>query len=111
MIAPASARAASARAAQATRARLRALFACLKLACVAIYAAAGAAWAGALQMPLSGALQVFALVLLSLHLLELPFVFTRLRRYRGPLAVSVLLTVLFGLLHWLPLMQPAGERP
>ena len=29
--------------------------------------------------------------------------FRHVRRYRGPLALSVLLTLLFGLLHWKPL--------
>ena len=31
--------------------------------------------------------------------------FKHVRKYRGPLAVSVLLTLLFGLLHWKPLAQ------
>ena len=42
-------------------------------------------------------------VLLGLHLLELIFMFRHVRLYKGPLAVSIILTLLFGLLHWKPL--------
>jgi len=77
----------------------------LKLTCLAIYALALASLAGWLPDALGGALQIVALILLTLHLLELPFVLPYLRLYRGPLAVSVLLTVLFGLLHWAPLTR------
>jgi hypothetical protein len=44
-----------------------------------------------------------AAVLLGLHALELLFMFRHVRLYKGPLAVSVVLTLLFGLLHWKPL--------
>ena len=44
-----------------------------------------------------------SLVLLAIHLLELVFVFRHVRLYKGPLATSVMLTLLFGLLHWKPL--------
>jgi hypothetical protein len=42
-------------------------------------------------------------VLLALHAAELLFMFKHVRLYRGALATSVLLTLLFGLLHWKPL--------
>jgi hypothetical protein len=45
--------------------------------------------------------------MLLLHALELVFVFEHVRRYRGPLATSVLLTLVFGLLHWKPLADEA----
>jgi hypothetical protein len=35
--------------------------------------------------------------------MELLFMFRHVRLYKGPLAVSVVLTLLFGLLHWKPL--------
>lgn len=51
-------------------------------------------------------------VLLALHAAETVFMFKHLRLYRGALAVSVLLTLLFSLLHWLPLAQrPAASAP
>ena len=44
-----------------------------------------------------------AVALLAIHVLELIFVFKNGRLYRGSLVVSILLTLLFGLLHWKPL--------
>ncbi|MES2152568.1 MAG: hypothetical protein V4508_22550 [Pseudomonadota bacterium] len=44
--------------------------------------------------------QWLALALLAAHVGELLLFFPRMRRYQGPLAVSIALTLLFGLLHW-----------
>jgi hypothetical protein len=81
----------------------------LKAGCLAIYAVALAAWAGWLPAAVAGAVagpvQTLALALLAIHALELVFVFRHVRSYRGPLAISVLLALLFGLLHWKPLMD------
>lgn len=55
-----------------------------------------------------------ALILLAIHMAELLFVFKHVRLYPGPLPVSVLLTLLFGLLHWKPLADAAvapSEEP
>ena len=79
----------------------------LKLGCIAIYLAALAAWAGLLPGGPGRAMQAIAAGILLLHALELVFVFGHVRRYRGPLATSVLLTLLFGLLHWKPLADDA----
>jgi len=49
-----------------------------------------------------------ALILLVIHVAELLFVFKHVRLYTGPLAMSVLLTLLFGLLHWKPLADAAS---
>ena len=50
-------------------------------------------------------------MLLVLHALETVVVFKHVKRYQGPVAVSVLLSVLFGVLHWLPLARAArAER-
>jgi hypothetical protein len=51
-----------------------------------------------------------AAILLALHGVELVFMFKHVRLYQGPLAVSVALTLLFGLLHWRPLAQRAAGR-
>ena len=79
----------------------------LKLGCIAIYLAAVAAWAGLLPDGPGRIMQTIAAGILLLHALELVFVFEHVRRYRGPLAMSVLLTLLFGLLHWKPLADQA----
>jgi hypothetical protein len=77
----------------------------LKIVCLTVYAMALAGLAGWLRDALAGAAQVIALVILCFHALEVPFVFRYLRRYEGPLAASVVLALLFGLLHWMPLTR------
>lgn len=51
-----------------------------------------------------------SLVLLAIHLLELVFVFRHVRLYQGPLATSIVLTLLFGLLHWKPLADAKARQ-
>ena len=51
-----------------------------------------------------------ALVLLLIHALEVLFAFKHVRLYKGPLAISVVLTLLFGLLHWKPLARAAAKE-
>ena len=79
------------------------IFALLKGGGLAVYALALAGAAGLLSGAAATIFAFAAIALLGVHLLELVFVFDRVRLYRGPLAVSVLLTLLFGLLHWKPL--------
>ena len=80
------------------------MFLILKIACLAVYAMALAGLAGLLGGELANRMLSVAVVLLTLHVLELVFMFNHVRKYRGPLLVSVLLTLLFGLLHWKPLV-------
>jgi uncharacterized protein YhhL (DUF1145 family) len=75
----------------------------LKAACLVIYAIALAGFAGLSSGGLAATMQVVAATLLAAHVLEIAFLFKHVRRYRGALAVSVLLTLLFGLLHLRPL--------
>lgn len=75
----------------------------LKAGCLAIYGLALAGLAGLLPHGLSWAMKMVAVAFLGIHALELVFVFAKVRLYRGSLAASVLLTLLFGLLHWIPL--------
>lgn len=74
-----------------------------KLLCLAVYAGALARLAGLLPADGFGRLPLLAAALLVIHALELLVVFRHVRRYPGPLSVSVGLTLLFGLLHWKPL--------
>ncbi len=55
-----------------------------------------------------------ALATVAIHAVELVLAFKHVRAYRGPLAVSVLLTLTFGLMHWLPIAKSnasAGKAP
>jgi uncharacterized protein YhhL (DUF1145 family) len=84
----------------------------LKMACLTVYAMALAGLAGWLQDELARTVQVITLVALFLHALEAPFVLAYLRRDQSPLAVGVLQTLLFGVLHWMPLTRKQGPpRP
>lgn len=77
----------------------------LKAACLAIYGFALASLVvPGLSSGLAHGVEIVAMVFLATHALEAAFVFERLRLYRWPLALSVLLTLLFGMLHWMPLV-------
>jgi len=75
---------------------------------IAVYAAALATLAGWLHGPMADAIAVFAGVMLVVHVLEVPLVIGHLHRYRGSLAASIALNLLFGLLHWVPLKRAAA---
>lgn len=79
----------------------------LKAGCLAIYLLAVIGGFTTLPFGATSALQSVAAVLLGLHVLELLVAFKSVRRYPGPLIDSVGLTLLFGLLHWLPLAKAA----
>lgn len=79
------------------------MFFILKAVCLAIYALALAGLAGLLPDGVAHTMRNIAAVMLLVHALELLAMFKHVRLYRGPLAISVLLTMLFGLLHWKPL--------
>lgn len=85
------------------------MFFILKAVCLAIYALAIAGLAGLLPSKLAGTMQTIALVMLMAHAVELLVMFKHVKRYPGPLAVSVLLAMLFGLLHWKPLADAAKQ--
>lgn len=79
----------------------------LKVGCLAIYLLAVVDASVALPLGAGSVLQNLAVILLALHTLELVFAFGSVRRHPGPLIDSVALTLLFGLLHWLPLARRA----
>ncbi|MBC9251174.1 hypothetical protein A9179_12890 [Pseudomonas alcaligenes] len=81
----------------------------LKACCLAIYLLALIGLLTSLPFGAEIALCYAAGVLLAIHLLEVPIVFRYVRRYPGSLAVSLLLTILFGFLHWWPLRQGTPE--
>ena len=53
--------------------------------------------------------RVIAAVLLVAHVGEVLVFFSKVKLYKGPLVVSVLLTLLFGFLHWKPLADAAAR--
>jgi hypothetical protein len=77
----------------------------LRGGCLAVYLLALVGVFAGLPFGIAATLRYVALVLLGAHLLEVLFAFSSIRRYRGPLAVSVGLTLLFGFLHWMPLAK------
>ena len=52
-----------------------------------------------------------SLAMLAVHVLELAWARRWLASHPGPRWVSVLLTVLFGVLHWWPLKVQASQVP
>ncbi len=50
--------------------------------------------------------------MLVIHVIEMAVMFKHVKRYPGPLAVSMALTLLFGMLHWKPLADDhKGKTP
>ena len=47
--------------------------------------------------------------MLGVHALECLLAFKSIKRYTGPLWVSLALSLLFGLLHWMPLARAARQ--
>ncbi|MFM0340809.1 hypothetical protein [Paraburkholderia fungorum] len=83
----------------------------LKAACLAIYGFALASLAApGLSSGLARGAEIVAMAFLVIHALEVVFAFGKVRLYRGPLMLSVLLTLLFGVLHWMPLINARRSR-
>jgi uncharacterized protein YhhL (DUF1145 family) len=78
------------------------------------YLAALASLFVALPMDAGPVVQQLALVLLAVHVVECLVAFKYVKTYSGPLWVSVVLALLFGVLHWMPLaraLRRANEDP
>jgi hypothetical protein len=85
----------------------------LKATLVGLYALALASLGWTLPLDAGLWLQRISLVLLGVHAIETVAMFSHVRKYVGPLAFSIALSLLFGLLHWLPLAKagtPNGSR-
>lgn len=87
----------------------------LRALCLLTYAAALAHIAGWLPTGLLPRAPWAAAALLAVHTVELPLAFKHLRRDVRPLALGLLLTLLYGLMHWWPLARaqalPQADRP
>ena len=82
----------------------------LKPAALLLYGAALAAQARLWTGSAADIVRSVAAVMLLAHAIEAVLAFKYVRRYRGSLAVSVLLTLLFGLLHILPLARQSSRH-
>lgn len=82
----------------------------LRAGCLLAFAAALARLAGWLPPTVFPYATWIAAGLLAAHAVECVFFMKYLRLYRGPLALSVVLTLLFGLLHWKPLADQQARR-
>lgn len=78
-----------------------------KIGTLVFYLAALASLFIAFPPAVASVLQWGAVVLLVAHALEVVFCLRWIRLYEGPLAVSILLTLLFGFVHWMPYKRRA----
>ena len=74
---------------------------------VLTYALALASLAVPLPMEAGPVIQRLAVALLAVHVLECALAFKYVKTYSGSLAKSIVLSLLFGLLHWMPLARAA----
>lgn len=72
----------------------------LKANCIALYLLALLEVVVELPFGVGPTLQKIALIMLLIHVVEVPFAFRKIKQYRGALTVSIGLTLLFGFLHW-----------
>ncbi len=82
----------------------------LKAACLAIYGLALAGVAGLLPHGPTVTMQAIAVAFLAIHALELVLAAEKVRLYRGWWIVSMVLTLLFGVLHWMPLAKAQARE-
>ena len=81
-----------------------------RAALLALYALAIAAIVAPLPWDIGPVVQRIALITVAIHVIELVLVFKYVKAYAGPLANSVVLTLLFGLLHWLPIKNRMAAK-
>jgi uncharacterized protein YhhL (DUF1145 family) len=77
----------------------------MRIGCLLAYALGIAAFTGLIHGPLAAAAAIVTIALVGLHALELLFAYRFLHRYKGSMAASVVLALLFGVLHWAPLAR------
>lgn len=81
----------------------------LKLNCLGVYAIALVSLFYPLPAELGTTMQNGALLLLIFNGVEAIFGFEQIKQYQGPLLVSLLLSLLFGRLHWK--LLPVQSQP
>lgn len=86
---------------------MNAMFLLGKLFCLILFIAALAAAAGAWTGTLALDVGILGALVAVIHVIEVPVLWTLLRRAPGSLAVNIVQTLLFGAFHWLPLKRAA----
>ena len=81
----------------------------LKANLVVVYALALASLVWPLPLDAGFWLQRICLILLAVHAIETVVMFKSVRKYPGSLVVSIALSLLFGLLHWMPLAKASSK--
>ena len=79
-----------------------------KIVTLAFYAAALVSLFVTWPPLLENILQIGTLILVVTHAIEVVVGFKWIKRYEGPLVLSILLTLLFGFAHWMPYKRAAG---
>jgi uncharacterized protein YhhL (DUF1145 family) len=77
----------------------------LKAGCIALYLLALASLVVVFPNGAGPVIQTLALAFLAVHVLEMLIAFKHIKSYPGPLSTSIVLALLFGLLHWMPLAK------
>ncbi len=80
-----------------------------KATVVAVYLLAIASHVVAFPGQVGPIVQTMSLALLLIHALECLLAYRYIKLYSGPLLVSLILSLVFGLLHWMPLARKARE--
>ncbi|MBD2857737.1 hypothetical protein IB286_01875 [Spongiibacter sp. KMU-158] len=80
-----------------------------KLLTLLFYVVAVVAWQTSLFGDASPYIYYTALAFPAFHILEIPVAYKYLDRHPGGMAQSILLTVVFGVGHWLPLKKEADR--
>ena len=83
----------------------------LKAGCIAIYLMAVTSLFVTLPWGTGPVLQFVSVALIAVHALEALFVFKYIKSYKGALLTSLVLSLLFGLLHWMPLAKAGKQAP
>lgn len=78
--------------------------------CLLVYALAIASYAVSFSDGVATTVRYGALILLVAHAIEVVVCFKYLKLYKGSIAASIGLTLLFGLLHWKPLANAAARQ-
>ncbi len=81
-----------------------------KTVTLGFYVAALISLFGDLPPVLESVLQWGSITLLVAHALEVVVCLRWIRLYEGPLALSILLTLLFGFVHWMPYKRRAEAQ-
>ncbi|MBP8926165.1 MAG: hypothetical protein KBG75_09925 [Pseudomonadales bacterium] len=80
-----------------------------KLICLLFYAAALLSLFVAMPPAVEQVLQYGTLLLFAAHTIEIVVAFRYIKLYEGPLLISMLLTLLFGFVHWMPYKKRAAQ--